>query len=86
MYYCIYCLKRLSLRKNNNMFRKIKDDLIQWKNKEKRKPLIIRGARQVGKTYVVNEFAKENFTDFLSINFEREMTCMRYSLQETLKR
>ena len=38
--------------------------------KEKKKPLIIFGARQVGKTYLVEQFAKENYDYFYSINFE----------------
>ena len=38
--------------------RKISIFLEQWKDKQERKPLILRGARQVGKTTVVNEFSK----------------------------
>lgn len=52
------------------MFRKITNELMHWKNRVDHKPLIIRGARQIGKTFVVNEFAKENFTGFISINLE----------------
>ena len=42
------------------MYRKIFDFLIQWKKDKYRKPLIIQGARQVGKTYAVLEFGKES--------------------------
>ena len=52
------------------MKREIYQKLIEWKNKEKKKPLIIFGARQVGKTYLVEQFAKENYDYFYSINFE----------------
>lgn len=45
--------------------------LREWAGRENRKPLILRGARQVGKTTVVNEFAKE-FDDYLSLNLERK--------------
>ena len=45
------------------------DWLEKWKIKENRKPLIIRGARQVGKTSLVKEFAKQ-FDDFLYFNLE----------------
>lgn len=45
-------------------------DLISWKNKSGRKPLIIRGARQVGKTWLMKEFAKNEFTQTVYINFE----------------
>lgn len=46
------------------------DRLIQWKAKKNRKPLIIRGARQVGKTWLMKEFAKNEYRDFAYINFE----------------
>ena len=45
-------------------------DLVAWKNRKNRKPLVLRGARQVGKTWLVREFAKRHFTDFLEINFD----------------
>lgn len=44
-------------------------NLINWKNETDRKPLIVRGARQVGKTYSVREFGKQ-FKSFVEINFE----------------
>jgi predicted AAA+ superfamily ATPase len=43
--------------------------LLDWKDRATRKPLIIRGARQVGKTYLVQDFAR-NFEVFIKINFE----------------
>jgi predicted AAA+ superfamily ATPase len=45
-------------------------DLISWKNKSGRKPLIIRGARQVGKTWLMKEFGKNEYTQTVYINFE----------------
>lgn len=54
------------------MERKILTDLCKWKNGKHRKPLILRGARQVGKTWVLQEFGKRYFTDTLYINFERQ--------------
>ncbi|MBW2540353.1 MAG: AAA family ATPase, partial [Deltaproteobacteria bacterium] len=50
--------------------RKIEAELLDWKNSENKKPVILRGARQVGKTFVVNQFA-ENFENFIDINLER---------------
>lgn len=41
-----------------------------WKDSGDRKPLLIRGARQVGKTYTVRSFAKEGFQNLVEINFE----------------
>jgi len=45
-------------------------ELISWKNKSGRKPLIIRGARQVGKTWLMKEFGKNKFSQTVYINFE----------------
>lgn len=45
-------------------------DLVAWKNKPNRKPLLLYGARQVGKTYLVQEFAKKYFQDIIYVNFE----------------
>jgi uncharacterized protein len=49
--------------------RKIIKDLLKWKNRSQRKPLILRGARQVGKTTVVNMFSKE-FDYFVELNLD----------------
>jgi len=51
--------------------RKIDADLQAWKNAENRKPLVIRGARQVGKSSAVRELSKQ-FDKFLEINFENK--------------
>ena len=52
------------------MERKAMQDLINWKNKKNRKPLLLYGARQVGKTYLVKEFGNRYFEDMIYINFE----------------
>jgi len=52
-------MERLSLQK-----------LIKWKNNSNRKPLIIRGARQVGKTWLMKEFGKKEYKSIAYINFE----------------
>ena len=52
------------------MYRKIEQDLVNWKQQHPRKPLLIRGARQVGKSYIIEKFAKAHFTHFININFE----------------
>lgn len=46
--------------------------LKDWKTREHRKPLIIRGARQTGKSRLINQFGKENFKYFVVINMEKE--------------
>ncbi len=50
--------------------RHIEAELLRWKNSNDRKPLILRGARQVGKTFTVEEFSK-HFNYFISLNLER---------------
>lgn len=47
------------------------EDLREWKKNTPRKPLIVRGARKVGKTHLVRQFAAEQYTHLLEINFER---------------
>lgn len=54
------------------MERSILNDLLKWKNAKRRKPLILRGARQVGKTWVLQEFGKRYFSGCLYVNFERQ--------------
>lgn len=54
------------------MFRTIFEDLKKWKDNLNKKPLIIQGARQVGKTWIMKEFGKNEYQDVLYINFERD--------------
>ena len=51
--------------------RNVVNELIKWKNSSGRKPLVLRGARQIGKTTVVDLFAK-NYSQYISLNLERE--------------
>ena len=52
------------------MKRLIYDQLIAWKNRSNRKPLIMQGARQVGKTYILKEFGENEYSDLAYFNFE----------------
>lgn len=47
------------------------NDLVAWKNKQGRKPLVVRGARQVGKTWLMKEFGHKHFEKVLYVNFEK---------------
>lgn len=51
--------------------RKIYDELLKWKNSEHKKPLVIKGLRQVGKTYIVKQFAKENYENVIYLDFRK---------------
>lgn len=54
------------------MKRKLTNNLIEWHNDKEHKPLIIYGARQVGKTYLIKEFGKKYYNNVYEINFEFE--------------
>lgn len=54
------------------MYRKIMEKLIEWKNDKDRKPLILRGARQVGKTYIIKQFGEENYDGVAYFNFDHD--------------
>ena len=49
--------------------RKIESVLVEWKNSEFKKPLVIKGIRQCGKTYIVQKFARENYENVVYMNF-----------------
>lgn len=54
------------------MKRLIEENLIQWKQGKNRKPLLVTGIRQVGKTWTIREFGKQHFKEVLVINFDQE--------------
>ena len=54
------------------MKREISAKLLTWKSQKVRRPLILYGARQIGKTYTLKEFAAENFHQYHYLNFEED--------------
>ncbi len=52
------------------MYRYAIEDLRNWKHKKNRKPLIIEGARQVGKTWIMKEFGRQEYQSIVYINFD----------------
>lgn len=62
--------------------REILQLLSQWVENDHRKPLVLRGARQVGKTTVVNELGKQ-FDNYLYLNLENEQTAKLFEIQVT---
>jgi predicted AAA+ superfamily ATPase len=54
------------------MQRKLMGKLVAWKNRPGRMPLVVYGARQVGKTYLLDRFGKEQFEDVVYVNFETD--------------
>ncbi|MDE6362076.1 MAG: ATP-binding protein [Clostridia bacterium] len=49
--------------------RKFMQTLIDWKNKKSKECLLVKGARQIGKTYIIDLFGKENYSNYVYINF-----------------
>ncbi len=65
------------------------EQLVQWKNKRNRKPLILKGARQVGKTWLMREFGKRYFQSVAYVNFDnnknmKDVFNMDYDIERIL--
>ncbi len=60
------------------MKRKLLHRLAQWKAREDRKPLIIYGARQVGKSYLIQQFGKNHFRNIIAFNFETNESLCKF--------
>ena len=50
--------------------RKIENELIEWKSRKDKMCLVVKGARQVGKTYIIDKFARENYKNYIYMNFD----------------
>ena len=59
------------------MQRDIENDLLAWKQRENRMPILLRGARQVGKSYVIEKFGREHFENLVVVNFELQPELIR---------
>jgi len=69
LFFCIFALKKL----NTPMLRrKIEEQFVKWKKTANRKPLIVRGVRQCGKTFSVMAFAESNYENVVYINFVKQ--------------
>lgn len=71
--------------------RKMYDKLVEWKNASARKALILLGARQTGKTYIVKQFGRENYDNLIYVNFLEDEESGRFlasasSAQELVSR
>lgn len=53
------------------MQRKMMDEILRWRSDPDRKGLIITGSRQIGKTYILDEFARSNYDNYLHLDFSR---------------
>lgn len=55
--------------------RKFYDTLLKWKQNHKNECLLVKGARQVGKTFIINKFGSENYASYLYVNFIENPEC-----------
>ena len=51
--------------------RKIYDKLLDWKNRKSRECLLVQGARQIGKTFIIEEFGRREYESYVYLNFYR---------------
>ena len=49
--------------------RKFYDYLLKWKGTKEKECLLVKGARQIGKTYIIDQFGKEEYKSYIYINF-----------------
>jgi predicted AAA+ superfamily ATPase len=59
------------------MYRKILKELMTWKDSPRRKPLVLRGARQVGKTWLMKELSRKAYDDSIYISFDRDTDAVK---------
>ena len=64
------------------MDRKIYQELLNWKNTNIKKTLMIIGARQIGKTYIINEFCKKEFKEYIYINLLEQTEIVKIFKEE----
>lgn len=73
--------KNIESKEIMTIYRNAIDQLAEWKNKKERNPILIQGARQIGKTWVMKEFGKRHFRNVLEVNFD-----MHQDIAELFKR
>ena len=66
--------------------RKIDAYLAKWRNNPDRKPLIVKGARQVGKTFSIEEFASKTYSSIIKINFVEQPNINQYSVMAMMSK
>ena len=67
------------------MKRKLYDKLTEWKNSPERKPLLLEGARQVGKTYLLREFGKNEFENTIYLNLDKDRKRYAVLFEDSIK-
>ena len=63
------------------IYRQLIEDLTEWSRRGNRKPLVLRGARQVGKTTLVDEFSKQ-YDCYIKLNLEQSADAKAFSISD----
>ena len=64
------------------MQRKIYDEILKWKVNDMTKPLMIIGSRQIGKTYIIEEFCKNEFDNYIEVNLQKSPNIVKIFNEE----
>lgn len=64
------------------MQRKIYDEILKWKVNDMTKPLMIIGSRQIGKTYIIEEFCKKEFDNYIEVNLQKSPNIVKIFEEE----
>ena len=62
--------------------RLLMQDLVAWKDNPKKKPLVIQGVRQCGKTYLIEDFAKRYYADVAYYRFDKDFKIKEFFTQD----
>ena len=54
------------------LYRKVLEELFRWKENPRKKPLVLKGARQVGKTWLMKELASKSYDDSVYVSFDKD--------------
>src|SRR5574344_1936631 len=68
----IVFLKRKRIKGVDMLKRKIYDSLSDWKKSKQKECLLVKGARQVGKTFIIRQFGQTEYRSFIEINFQKQ--------------
>jgi len=68
----------------HQMYRFAMRDLVEWKSNPQRKPLIIEGARQVGKSWLMEEFGSSHYRQLLKVNFDKDEKNLHFGHLESI--
>lgn len=66
------------------IYRQLTEELLKWSERDNRKPLVLRGARQVGKTTLVNELGKK-YDVYIKLNLERSSDAEIFTKSDNVK-